>query len=88
MTRTLVIALSLLLGACVSLPDVYLIDRQTVMEAEASGAWPELEQRFRQTTPTMGPVGLAADPLDRRREQAFRVLDGEHIQSTDKAATP
>ncbi len=65
------------LPGCVSLPDVYLIDRQTVMEAEASGEWPKLEERFRQQVPLKGPTNLAKEPSEKRRDRAFRVLNGE-----------
>lgn len=65
------------LSACVNLPDVYLIDRHTVMEEEASGEWPELESRFRQQAVKNGPTNLAEEPMERRRERAFRVLNGE-----------
>jgi len=85
----LLAALALLLPGCVSLPDVYLIDRQTVMEAEASGEWPKLEQRFRQAAPRKGPTPLAKEPSSKRRERAFRVLNGEfparRQASTDEA---
>lgn len=69
--------LVLQLPACISPPDIYLIDRHTVMEAEASGEWPQLEQRFRQQVPAMGPTDLAKEPSQRRRERAFRILNGE-----------
>ena len=65
------------LSACVNLPDVYLIDRHTVMEEEASGEWPELESRFRQQAVKSGPSNLAEETVERRRERAFRVLNGE-----------
>jgi hypothetical protein len=73
------------LSACVKIPDVYLIDRHTVMESEASGEWPKLEQRFRQQGVSDGPVDLAKDPSGRRRERAFRILNGEFpMQSASK----
>ena len=65
------------LSACISLPDIYLIDRPTVMEAEASGEWPQLERRFRQQVPSMGPTNLAKEPSQKRREHAFQLLNGE-----------
>jgi hypothetical protein len=65
------------LSACVNLPDVYLIDRHTVMEEEASGEWPELESRFRQQAVKSGPTNLAEEPMEQRKERAFRVLNGE-----------
>jgi len=69
------------LSACVSLPDVYLIDRHTVMEEEASGEWPELEARFRQQAVKSGPTNLAEEPLEQRKERAFRVLNGEFTKT-------
>ena len=73
------------LSACVNLPDVYLIDRHTVMEEEASGEWPELESRFRQQAVKSGPTNLAEEPLERRRERAFRVLNGEFPVAKNEA---
>jgi hypothetical protein len=73
------------LSACVNLPDVYLIDRHTVMEQEASGEWPELESRFRQQAVKSGPTNLAKEPTERRRERAFRVLNGEFPVAKNEA---
>lgn len=68
---------SLAMTACVSLPDVYLIDRHTVMEAEASGEWPKLDQRFRQQAVKAGPTPLAKETESKRRDRAFQVLNSE-----------
>lgn len=77
----------LALTACISLPDIYLIDRHTVMEAEASGEWPQLEERFRQTALSKGPTNLAEEPSGRRRERAFRVLNGEFTTASSPAVS-
>lgn len=69
------------LSGCVSLPDVYLIDRHTVMEEEASGEWPQLESRFRQQAVKSGPTNLADEPLKQRKERAFQVLNGEFTKT-------
>ncbi len=71
----------LALGGCVSVaPEVYLVDRHTVMEGEAAGEWPALEQQLIETGLHAGPVPLATDPAaSRRRERAFRVLNGEFV---------
>jgi len=76
--KKIMIAIGVLsLSACVSLPDVYLVDRHTVMESEASGEWPELEQRFKKQSLSKGPVNLAKEPSERRRDRAFNMLNGE-----------
>lgn len=73
---TLVI-ISVALSACISIPDVYLIDRHTVMEAEASGEWPQVDQRFRQQAIKPGPTALEADPDSPRKARSLEVLNGE-----------
>ncbi len=72
------------LSGCVSLPDIYLVDRHTVMEVEASGEWPELEQRFLSNSINKGPVNLAKEPNEKRQNKAFNVLNGEFpMKGTD-----
>jgi len=73
---TLFIA-SVALSACISLPDVYLIDRHTVMEAEASGEWPQVDQRFREQAIKSGPTALEADPDSARKARSLEVLNSE-----------
>lgn len=77
-----VIATIMLMVGCVSVPDVYLIDRHTVMEAEASGEWPELEKRFLEKSISKGPTNLAKEPYDDRKKKAFRVLNDEMVTKT------
>lgn len=77
MKRTVLIVGLVFLGGCVSIPDVYLIDRHTVMETEAAGDWPELENRFREQSPQTGPTNLSVEPNTARHERAFRVVNGE-----------
>ena len=78
MRQILLLSISLGLQACVQLPPIYLVDRPTVMELEASGEWPQLEQRLREQSLSMGPQTLPADPEQKRRERAFRMLNGEY----------
>lgn len=65
------------LSACISVPDVYLIDRHTVMESESSGEWPELEKRFLDKSVAKGPTNLPKEPKENRKKKAFSVLNGE-----------
>lgn len=77
----LILLTSLLLTGCSGwvnslVPDVYLVDRHTIMEADAAGEWPELEQRLREP-PQAGPQPFAG--VDENLDQAdgFRILNGE-----------
>ncbi len=76
------LAAFVLLTSCVSLPDVYIIDHHTVMEEEASGEWPKLEQRFHDLAVHPGPVNLANEKNSQRRKRTFSILNGEMTTSS------
>jgi len=78
--KTVLLLVFFSLSGCVALPDVYLIDRHTVMEAEASGEWPELEQRLSQQALKLGPEPLLIKAEDPRKKRAFNVLNGEFVE--------
>lgn len=72
-------ALILAAAACFTgcIPDVYLVDRHTVMEMEASGSWPELDKVFYEDVQTAGPVPFINDPESKRKKRVKNVLNGE-----------
>lgn len=77
----LILLASLLLTGCSSwvnslVPDVYLVDRHTIMEADAAGEWPELEQRLRDQ-PQAGPQPFAGVDEGLDQSAGFRILNGE-----------
>ncbi len=57
------------LTACV--PDIYLIDRQTVLELEASGQWPELDQKYKDMALRSGPTALETTRDNVENRQIF-----------------
>lgn len=75
-----VLGLTLLAAGCVQLPDVYVIDRHTVMEQEAAGEWPSLETRFQGVQP--GPEPLPQASGAERQARAFAILNGEFPMET------
>jgi|AntRauTorcE11897_2_1112592.scaffolds.fasta_scaffold10330_2 hypothetical protein len=79
---------SLALSGCANflnslVPDVYLVDRHTVMEADAAGDWPELEQRLRADLNT-GPQPFTG--LDQRLEKDanLQLLNDEYATTDDQ----
>ncbi|RYZ56435.1 MAG: hypothetical protein EOP07_12490 [Proteobacteria bacterium] len=72
------LASTLLLTACV--PDIYLIDRQTVLELEASGTWPELDQKYKDAALKPGPVALekTRDTIESR--QIFSMTHDDKVK--------
>ena len=66
----------LLVSGCGSLPNVYLVDRHTIMESEASGEWPELEKRFTEKSLSAGPVAFEKDDTE-KKPAAHIILNAE-----------
>lgn len=79
------LVLALTMTACVSVPDVYLIDRHTVMELEASGEWPELENRFREKALNSGSLDIPDAFAEQRKEKVFTMLQGEFVEDSTGA---
>jgi hypothetical protein len=69
------------------LPDVYLIDRQTVLELEASGDWEELDQAFQKQALNPGPQPLesTSDLVEQRQIFSMTHSDHEKKKSEPKA---
>lgn len=59
-------------------PDVYLVDRHTLMEADAAGEWPELETRLNTQAIKKGsePYSGISEQLD--EQTGFRALNAEY----------
>ena len=86
----LISLLSLIFTGCSGLinklvPDVYLVDRHTLMEADAAGEWPELEARLAEQgiKNASEPYAGIDEQLD---EQAgFRALNAEYAKPSNQA---
>lgn len=77
--------LSGLLGtACV--PDVYLIDRQTVLELEASGDWQELDQAYQKQSLSAGPQPLESTSDQVEERQIFSMTHSDREQKPQPKA--
>ena len=71
---------SFYLSACV--PDIYLIDRQTVLELQASGAWPELDQKFKTQLQGAAPVSLEEAGPKVEQRKLFRMTHADQETKT------
>lgn len=63
------------LSACV--PNVYLIDRPTLMEEEAAGDWPDLGQTLEKKEVSKHPVPLTPQQMKRKDERVTQTLLGD-----------
>jgi hypothetical protein len=60
-------------------PELYLIDRQTILELEASGDWPELDQKFKQEALRTGAVPLETTDDKAESRKVFSMTHGDQI---------
>ena len=67
-------ALPLLLACS---PKVYLIDRQTVLEEEAAGEWPDFEKLLIEKATKKGPTPFAKSDVQANQSRIYNVLNGE-----------
>jgi len=80
--------------ACISIlwcfasctPSIYLIDRQTVLELEASGDWQELDANFHNQEVASGPLPLekTRERIDRR--QVFNITHSDNDAGAKKSS--
>ena len=66
--------------ACV--PTLVVIDRTTLIEEESSGDWPELDKATEQKSVDFRPNVLPPSAVDKRKERAYQVIDGDYSLST------
>lgn len=59
------------------LPNVYLIDRPTLMEEEAAGHWPDLSESFEKKQAKTTPVPLTPQQVKRKNDRVMQTLAGE-----------
>lgn len=69
----------LALGACS--PKIYLADRQTVLEDEAAGEWPDFDQDVLRKTQAQSPTPFPTTAVSARRARLFNVLNGELVST-------
>lgn len=89
LTLISLLVMALMASGCAGLindlvPDVYLVDRQTLMEADASGDWPEVEQRLIELgletmeQPKTGPEPFAGSQDTLSEQTTYGVLNAEY----------
>jgi len=57
-------------------PKIYVIDRQTVLEEEAAGHWPEFDKEVIGGAKTSGPTPFPKVPPNARRDKLYSILNG------------
>jgi hypothetical protein len=58
-------------------PNVYLIDRQTILEIEASGDWQELDEKFQEKELASGPLPTSKTRKSSDRNRIYRMTHSD-----------
>ncbi len=92
-TLSPMIPISILLAAGTALSGcaakVYMLDRQTVLEEEAAGEWPEMEARLRKQAKVQGATAFPAVEQSAAKKRRYSVLNGEattELQPSEKTS--
>jgi hypothetical protein len=76
---------SMSLSGCAA--KVYMLDRQTVLEEEAAGEWPDMETRLKKQAKISGATPFPAVEQSAAKKRRYSVLNGEattELQPSEK----
>lgn len=77
----------MLISGCAIVPPVYVIDRQTLMEQEASGDWPDFEESLLKDLRKPSVSMLGSEGKQEGERKLYNVLNQDlaHQQDAKKA---
>ena len=75
--------MTLFFQACVSLPDVYVVDQATVLQNEAGGKWTNMEEKIRKSSIRATPAAFKQDVYKDKRT-VYSVLNGDLKKKGEK----
>lgn len=73
---------ALCLAGCA--PKIYVIDRQTVLEQDAAGEWPDFEKLALRDSIQTTATALATTPPSASRQRLFRLLNGSVMKASNQ----
>ncbi len=76
------------LAATACSPKIYVIDRQTVLEEEAAGEWPQFEKALMQKTATGEATPYETVPVNARKRRLYNVLNGQLTADASEVISP
>ncbi len=71
---------ALLLSLVACSPKVYVIDRTTVLEEEAAGAWPDLESKWKKSQVKKAPQAFHSNDSSAKQKRLTRVLESDRVE--------
>ena len=79
-----VLAIGFLAAASACAPRVVLLDRQTVLEEEAAGDWPDFEARLRESTKVSDATPFPSVDQGASKKRRATMLNGEATTSAQR----
>jgi hypothetical protein len=69
-------------------PKVYVIDRQTVLEDEAAGEWPQFEKDLLPKSAARSPTPFSKTKTTAHKAKLYNILNGELVSENAAAPLP
>jgi hypothetical protein len=66
-------------------PKVYVIDRQTVLEDEAAGEWPQFEKDLSPKSAARSPTPFSKTKTTAHKAKLYNILNGELVSKNTAA---
>lgn len=61
-------------------PQIYVVDRHTIMEEESAGEWPDFEKEILDKAKTASPVPFQKTPDGAKKKRLYNTLNGEMVK--------
>ncbi len=74
-TRSKLLCVAIFMSSCT--PNLYFIDRHTIMEEESAGDWVDLEAQLLNNLKRPGTTMIEKDLENSRKQKVFSSLNGE-----------
>jgi len=67
-------------GGSACTPRITVLDRQTILEEEAAGEWPQFDQKLIEQGPKRGATLYPSTPENAKKARLYSTLSGEMTQ--------
>ena len=69
-------------------PKIYVVDRQTVLEDEAAGEWPQFEKDLLPKSAARSPAPFSKTKTTAHKAKLYNILNGELVSENADAPLP
>lgn len=84
MELVLLLSVGLICGCA---PKIFLVDRQTVLEDEAAGEWPNFEKELLERAKTSGATPIEKPPESKKKARVYKLLNGDLVSEQNGSST-